>query len=118
VGLGAEQDPVGQHGRSALLATLTATACAGLGPDLLHEALAELDATLEPRVAAESYGLLMRAPVERWQAALDLALRCARMPSRDAAYFAAAAWRMQEASQGEAALGVRARVANQDEPRA
>jgi predicted Zn-dependent peptidase len=117
VALGAEQDPVGQHGRSALLATLTATACAGMGPELLHEELAQLEATLEPRVAAESYGLLMRAPVDRWQAALDLALRCARTPSRDGAHFVSAALRLQGKYSGETELGLRARLANQIAPR-
>ena len=118
VALGAEQDPVGLHGRSALLATLTTTACAGMGPELLRDELAQLGATLEPRVAAESYGLLMRAPVDQWQAALDLALRCARTPSRDPAHFASAALRLQGRYSSDTELGLRARIANQATPRA
>jgi predicted Zn-dependent peptidase len=119
IGLGAEQDPAELHGRSALLASLTASACAGMGPELLRDELAQLGATMEPRVAAESYGLLVRAPVEQWQAALDFALRCARAPSRDTAYFASAALRLQArlASDG-GELGLRARIANQISPRA
>lgn len=119
VALGAEQDPANQHGRSALLATLTASACAGMGPELLREELAQLGATLEPRVAAESYGLLMRAPSEQWQTALDLALRCARTPSRDAVHLASAAMQLQArlaSDGGESAL--RSRVASQIAPRA
>jgi predicted Zn-dependent peptidase len=119
VALGAEQDPAELHGRSALLANLTASACAGMGPELLRDELAQLGATLEPRVAAESYGLIMRAPVEQWQAALDFALRCARSPSRDASHFASAALRLQArlASDG-GEFGLRARIANQIAPRA
>lgn len=119
IALGAEQDPAELHGRSALLASVTASACAGMGPELLRDELAQLGATLEPRVAAESYGLIVRAPVEQWQAALDFALRCARTPSRDAAHFASAALRLQArlASDG-GELGLRARIANQISPRA
>jgi hypothetical protein len=74
---------------------------------------------LEPRVAAESYGVLLRAPSGVWQDALDLALRCARTPSRDAADFASAAVRLQAkfaSDTGE--LKLRARVAAQIAPRA
>lgn len=118
VGLGAEQDPVGLHGRSAMLASLTSTACAGMGPELMRDQLAQLGATLEPRVAAESYGFSLRAPVEHWQAALDFAVRCARTPSRDPAHFASAALRLQGRYAGDTELSLRARIANQVAPRA
>jgi predicted Zn-dependent peptidase len=119
VASGAEQDPADLHGRSALLASLTASACAGLGPERLRDQLAQLGATLEPRVNPESYGLLLRAPSEQWQAALDLALRCARQPSRAPSDFAAAAARLQERFiEGAPELALRARAAVQISPRA
>jgi len=46
VGIGAEQDPALTHGQAALLATLTSTACAGMGPELLQSRFAQLGATL------------------------------------------------------------------------
>jgi predicted Zn-dependent peptidase len=116
---GAEQDPTELHGRSALLASLTASACAGLSPERLRDQLAQLGATLEPRVNAESYGLLLRAPRENWQPALDLALRCARQPSRSASDFAAAAARLQERYiEAAPEPSLRARLAMQIAPRA
>ncbi|HKU40262.1 MAG TPA: insulinase family protein, partial [Polyangiales bacterium] len=116
---GAELDPADLHGRSALLATLTASACAGLSADRLRNELLQLGAALEPRVNAESYGLLVRAPPEHWQAALDLTLRCARQPSRSQADFAMAALRLQERFAAAAPeLALRARAAGQITPRA
>ncbi|HKP56785.1 MAG TPA: hypothetical protein VJV78_08695 [Polyangiales bacterium] len=116
---GAEQDPADLHGRSALLASLTASACAGLSPERLRDQLVQLGATLEPRVNAESYGVLLRAPSDQWQPALDLALRCARQPSRAPSDFAAAAGRLQERFiEAAPELALRARAASQITPRA
>ncbi|HEX4355139.1 MAG TPA: hypothetical protein VHZ95_19540, partial [Polyangiales bacterium] len=62
IALGSERDPALLHGQAAMLATLTSVACAGMGPELLHDQLVRLGASLEPRVDPESYGLLMRVP--------------------------------------------------------
>jgi predicted Zn-dependent peptidase len=119
VALGADQDPPLAHGRSALLATLTTTACNGLGPELLRAELSQLGATLEPRVDAESFGLSLRAPGERWREALDLAVRCARTPSVDSTHFVDAALRLQArlGARGST-LRLRARAAAEVAPRA
>ena len=112
VGYGAEQDPPLWHGRSALAAILASSACAGLGPELLRERLSQLGATLEPRVDAESYGLLMQLPREHWRAGLDLALRCLRAPSREPPLIADAALQLQARLRRHGgALGYRARAA-------
>lgn len=77
---GAALDPPGLHGRTALLATLMATACAGLSPDALSARLTELGAVLEPRVDAESFGLMLTAPAGQLQPALSLLIDCALHP--------------------------------------
>ncbi len=118
IALGAEHDPPALLGRAALLASVTATACAGMGPERLRGELAQLGAALEPRTSAESYGLLLRAPRGNWRAALDFALRCARTPSRDPAHVAAAAVSLQRQLAASADPPLRARVAAQIAPRA
>ena len=119
VGVGAEQDPALAHGQAALLATLTSTACAGMGPELLHGRFAELGATLEPRVDGESYGVLVRVPTEHFEAAADLALRCVRTPSRDPRYLVEAGVQLQQRlRRAEASPVLRARAANLVSPRA
>ena len=119
VGLGAEQDPALAHGQAALLATLTTTACAGMGPELLHSRFAQLGATLEPRVDGESYGVLLRVPTEHFEAAADLARRCVRTPSRDPRYLVEAGVQLQQRLRKlEAPLSLRARAANLLSPRA
>jgi predicted Zn-dependent peptidase len=119
VAFGAEQDPPLMHGQAALLATLTGLACAGMGPELLRGRLERLGATLEPRVDAESYGLLLRIPKQYWQEGLDLSLRCMRSPSRDGPHFAEAALQLQTRLRAHAgALGYRARAAALIAPRA
>ncbi len=117
--LGAGEDPPLSHGRAALLATLTATACAGLGPERLNAELAALGATLSPRVDAESYGLLLDVPSARWREGLDLALRCQLEPSRDPVHVADALLRLQGRLGGsQSPLTLRARVAALLAPRA
>jgi predicted Zn-dependent peptidase len=112
VAVGAEQDPPLLHGQTALLAMLTSIACAGMGPELLRSRLARLGAKLEPRVDAESYGLALRVPKQRWQEGLDLALRCMRTPSRQATHFAdAAVLLIARLRRQNGALGYRARAA-------
>jgi predicted Zn-dependent peptidase len=119
IALGAGEDPPALHGRSALLAELTSTACAGLSADQLGSELARLNATLTPEIAAGSYGLLLVAASAQWQPALDLALRCARAPSMQPTAFAQAAIRLQQrlrASRTDPAL--RAQLAAAVAPRA
>jgi predicted Zn-dependent peptidase len=119
VALGADQDPALTHGQAALMATLTSTACAGMGPELLHSRFAQLGATLEPRVDGESYGVLVRVPTEQFEAAADLALRCVRTPSRDPRYLVEAGIQLQQRlRRGEASPSLRARAANLVSPRA
>ncbi len=77
---GSAEEPPLLHGRAALLAMATATACAGRGPGALEERLTEIGASLEPRVDADSWGLLLTAPAERALAATQLAMDCAIDP--------------------------------------
>jgi predicted Zn-dependent peptidase len=118
VGYGAEQDPPLLLGQTALLATLTSMACAGMGPELLRSRLAALGASLEPRVDAESYGLALRVPKQHWQDGLDLALRCMRAPSRQPGHFTdAAVLLLARLRKQTGALGYRARAAALVAPR-
>lgn len=117
VGIGAEQDPALAHGQAALLATLTTTACAGMGPELLHDRFAQLGATLEPRVDGESYGVLVRVPTEHFDDAADLALRCVRSPSKDPRFLVEASVLLQQRLR-QGGLALRARTANMLSPRA
>jgi predicted Zn-dependent peptidase len=116
---GAEQDSPLMHGQSALLATLTGLACAGMGAELVQRSFADLGASFEVRVDAESYGLLVRAPKAHWQEALDLGLRCARAPSSDPRDFVDATLQLQMRLRAHAgALALRARAAELIAPRA
>jgi predicted Zn-dependent peptidase len=92
---GAGAEPPLLHGRAALLATLTSTACAGLSSDRLAQRLHELGARLSPRVDAGSWGLLLTAPEASWQAALALALDCALHPMLDRPSLAEARLRLR-----------------------
>ena len=119
VGLGAEQDLPLLHGQAALLATLTTTACAGMGLELLHSRFKNLGAELEPRVDSESYGLLVRVPNASFEPALDLALRCMRSPSRVSGDIVeAGALLRQRLRRADRALVLRASAANLVVPRA
>ncbi|MET0385242.1 MAG: hypothetical protein ABW321_04750 [Polyangiales bacterium] len=119
VGVGADRDSPLLHGQAALLATLTSTACAGMGPELLHSRFARMGATLEPRVDGESYGVLLRVPREHFEQALDLALRCARAPSRDPRDLVETGVRLQQRlRKSPSGLALRARAANVASPRA
>jgi hypothetical protein len=89
-GRGAGSEPPLLHGRTALLATLAATACAGLSQRELTARLQTLGARLEARVDAESWGLLLTAPGSTWQAALSLAVECALHPTLERDELAAA----------------------------
>ncbi|HEX4353289.1 MAG TPA: hypothetical protein VHZ95_10250, partial [Polyangiales bacterium] len=119
IALGSERDPALLHGQAAMLATLTSVACAGMGPELLHDQLVRLGASLEPRVDPESYGLLMRVPKAHWQDGLDLALRCARTPSHQATLFSDAAIQLLSRMHAQGgALSYRARASALIAPRA
>jgi hypothetical protein len=116
---GAAADPPSIHGKAALLATLTTTYCAGMGPELLHERFAQLGATLVPRVDPESYGVLLRVPHAHFQEATELALRCMRAPSRDPVHLADTEVRLQRLLRGDdQKLARRARTADLVSPRA
>jgi predicted Zn-dependent peptidase len=95
-GCGAASDPPLLHGRAALLATLGATACAGLDPADLAARVQALGAELAPRVDADSLGLLLTAPAAHWQEALELSLACALHPSLERKTLAAARLRLRE----------------------
>ncbi len=110
--LGAERDPPLLHGRAALLATLSTTACAGGGPEALQAELQALGATLLPRVDAQSYGVLLELPRAHWRQGIELALRCVQAPSADALAFSDAALRLQARLAGaRSAQRMRAQVA-------
>jgi predicted Zn-dependent peptidase len=118
VGVGAEHDSPLLHGQTALLATMTSTSCAGMGPELLHDRFERWGATLAPRVDAESYGLLLRVPKEHFDEAFDLALRCMRAPSRDARELVEAEVHLQDhLRKPSAGPALRARAANLVAPR-
>jgi predicted Zn-dependent peptidase len=119
VGLGADRDSPLLHGQAALLAELTGRSCAGMAPDMLRDRFAQLGASYEARVDAESYGLLIRTPKDHWQAALDLGIRCMRAPAHDthAVLEASLALQSQLRQHGGAML-LRARTANMISPRA
>jgi hypothetical protein len=93
---GAGAEPPLLHGRTALLATAAATACAGFAPQALADRLQALGARLEPEVDAESWGLLLTAPEASWQPALALALDCALHPALERADLATARLRLRE----------------------
>lgn len=77
---GAREEHRGDHGRTALLALLSAQACEGIGPGALANQLRELGATLSPTLEADSFGLQLSAPKEHWRASFELASRCAITP--------------------------------------
>jgi predicted Zn-dependent peptidase len=93
---GAASEPPLMHGRTALLATAAATACAGLPVQTLADRLQALGARLEPQVDAESWGLLLTAPEASWQPALALALDCALHPALERGDLATARLRLRE----------------------
>jgi len=93
---GAGDDPPTLHGRTALLATLTATACAGLSAEQLSTRLHELGADLQSRVDARSWGITLTAPSASWQAALVLALDCALHPALERRHLSSARLRLSE----------------------
>jgi len=77
---GASGDPAELHGRTALLATLAVTACAGLGRGGLEARLDALGAELTPTVGSSGWGLVVSAPRIRWREALSIAVACALGP--------------------------------------
>jgi predicted Zn-dependent peptidase len=93
---GAAADAPLLHGRAALLATLTTTACAGMQASELQARLRALGATLEPEVSGDSWGVMLTAPAVGWQPALALALDCALHPTLDRATLSAARLRLLE----------------------
>jgi hypothetical protein len=84
------------HGRTALLATLAATACAGLSPEQLGTRLHELGAQLQPRVDARSWGITLTAPSGGWKPAVELALDCALHPGLERRHLSTARLRLAE----------------------
>ena len=116
---GAASDPPSMHGRAALLATLTGMYCAGMGPELLQGRFAQLGATLNMRVDAESYGALLRVPAQHFEEATELLLRCMRTPSRDPMHLVEAGARLQQQlKRSEQGLTLRARAADLLSPKA
>jgi predicted Zn-dependent peptidase len=116
---GAAADPPLWHGRAALLATLTSTACKGQSAVELQAELQALGARLSPRVDPESWGLLLQAPAASWQAALALALDCALHPQLGRAALATARARLLERHGGdEGALTLEAGLATRLESEA
>lgn len=89
-------DAAALHGRSALLATLAATACQRMPADRLAVRLEYLGATLEPTVNSESWGLVLTAPSRVWRDALELAIGCALHPSLESTDIVRARLRLRE----------------------
>jgi predicted Zn-dependent peptidase len=89
-------DAAALHGRSALLATLAATACQRMPADRLTVRLEDLGATLEPTVDSESFGLVLTAPSRVWRDALELAMGCALYPSLESTDIVRARLRLRE----------------------
>jgi len=109
---GAGQEPRALHGRSALLATLSALACAGHGPQALGIELERIGARLEPRVDAEGWGLDFSAPLAQRRQLLSLALDCALRPSLSPRHIARARLRLlSKLGARGGALGEQARAA-------
>lgn len=77
---GASEEHRTSHGRTAVLALLSAQACEGLGSGALITRLHLLGATLTPTLDPDSFGLRLTAPAVHWQASLDLLTRCALRP--------------------------------------
>jgi hypothetical protein len=77
---GASEEHRTNHGRTAVLALLSAQACEGLGSGALTTRLNAIGATLVPTLDADSFGLRLSAPAIHWQASLDLVTRCALHP--------------------------------------
>jgi len=78
---GASEEHRVSHGRTAVLALLSAQACEGLAAGALFTRLNALGATLTPTLDPDSFGLRLSAPSTHWQASLDLLMRCALAPS-------------------------------------
>ncbi|RLB48907.1 MAG: hypothetical protein DRJ42_22205, partial [Deltaproteobacteria bacterium] len=78
---GAGSEPATLHGRAALLARLSATACRGLESAALRQRLGELSATITPLVDAATGGVVVHGPREHTEALIDLTLDCALSPS-------------------------------------
>lgn len=93
---GGRCDPPQLHGRAALLATLTTTACAGMSPLQLDERVRSIGAELIPRVDAESWGVLLTTPAAQWREGLALGLECALHPTLKRAELSDARLRLRE----------------------
>jgi predicted Zn-dependent peptidase len=78
---GSALDPATRHGRAALLATLMADGCGVAQGRALDSRLLALDATIRPLVDARHVGILISAPVDKTDGAVDLLLRCAVRPA-------------------------------------
>jgi predicted Zn-dependent peptidase len=105
-------EPPAQHGQSALLSLLTATACAGLEPAALEARLHALGARIEPLVDAGGHGIVLTASLARWAEAVDLGLSCALRPSLERRHLSTARLRLFERLGSEGGPGeLRAAVA-------
>jgi predicted Zn-dependent peptidase len=93
---GAQRDPPALHGRAALLATLAATSCRKYPADLLTRRLKEMDATLEPLVESEYWGVVLVAPKKWWRKAIEICTSCAFRPSFERGDLASARLRLLE----------------------
>jgi len=82
---GGAADPPALHGRAALLAELSATACGRRSAAALREHLSALGASIAPLIDAESHGVVLRGPREHAFALVDLALACGLSPSLERA---------------------------------
>ncbi|MCG8556524.1 MAG: hypothetical protein MJD61_14715 [Proteobacteria bacterium] len=87
---GAGEEPASLHGRTALLATLSASACTQAA------AQSTTSATFRPLVEATSWGITASAPGARWAQAIDMVLRCALHPPLAATRIARARLRLRE----------------------
>lgn len=93
---GAQRDPPTLHGRAALLATLASTSCRGYPTDLLAARLEEMEATLEPLVESDYWGVVLVAPKKWWHQAIDICTTCALKPSFERRDLATARLRLLE----------------------
>lgn len=78
---GSALDPPMGHGRAAVLATLMADGCAFSSERTLDLKLTTMQAKLTPLVDSAGVGVLISAPMQHAEQALDTLLRCAVRPT-------------------------------------
>ncbi|MCZ7683334.1 MAG: hypothetical protein M5U28_32920 [Sandaracinaceae bacterium] len=80
---GAAEDPADAHGLTAVLAQVAADGCERIAQRELGATLASLGAEVTPVLAADTWGLRVEGPSERWRDLVHLAPRCAAVPDLD-----------------------------------